>query len=79
MTSAEGSGSAGNAKVETGRNDRPQAEKVLEYLRTVAREAEQAIPVIEKMIAGLKESLAAKKAEAGKLRADFEEALKGDK
>lgn len=78
MTSAEGSGSAGDAKVETG-NDRPQAEKVLEYLRTVAREAEQAIPVIEKMIAGLKESLSAKKAEAGKLRADFEEALKGDK
>lgn len=44
----------------------------LAYRQTLAAEAEAAVKTIEKQLAGIKEALAAKKAEAKALRADAE-------
>lgn len=74
--SAEGTGTAGDATVKTGRLDGPSTERLLDYLRTVADEAEAAVPVIEKMIEGLKASLKAKREEAKQFRADADKAAK---
>lgn len=74
--SAEGTGMAGDATAKTGKMDGPSTERLLDYLRTVADEAEKAIPVIEKMIDGLKASLKSKREEAKQFRADATKAEK---
>jgi hypothetical protein len=73
----EGLGSAGDAEVSSGRLG-PAAAQVADYLRTLVDEAEEAVPLIEKTIEDLKTSLAAKKAEIKKFRADHAEMLRGD-
>ena len=72
-----GKGEAGDAKVFTGLG--PNADRVAEYLRTLADEAEDAVSKIENMLEGMKESLATKKAELKKFRAEADTAAKGDK
>lgn len=74
--SAEGTGTAGDATVKAGKLDGPATERLLGYLRTIAAEAEAAVPVIEKMIEGLKVSLKTKREEAKQFRADADKAAK---
>lgn len=73
---AEAWSAAGDAEVRT-TNAGPDAQRVVDYLRTLAEEAEKAIPLIEQTIADLKESLAAKKAEVKQFRAEHDKARKG--
>jgi len=73
--SAGGSGSAGDAKVQTG--PPPPTEQIQAQRERYADEAEQAVKTIEAKLAGVKESLATAKAEAKRLRAEANEGAEG--
>lgn len=72
---AGGSGQAGDAQVQTG--EPPEAAEIQAQRELLADQAETAVAVIEEKLAGVKESLAAAKAEAKRLRKQADEGGQG--
>jgi hypothetical protein len=68
-------GAAPDAQVETGQAADPA--QVQADRERLATEAEKAVKVIEGVLAGTKDALAAKKAEAKQLRSDADKGAKG--